>query len=230
MKHSKRYRKNIEGLDRDKSYSLGEAISTLKEKTGARFDETLEISLRLGIVVKKSDQTVRGSVVLPHGVGVEKKVLVLTKGEKEKEAQEAGADYVGNDDYLEKIKGGWFEFDTLITTPDYVKEVSKLGKVLGPKGLMPNPKLGTVTFEIAQAVQQAKAGKVDFRNDAGGVVHAMLGKASFEQNQLVDNAQAFIEAVKKAKPTAAKGQFIRAGHLSTTMGPGLKIEGSLFGS
>jgi len=224
MQHSKRYRKNAEGLDRDKSYSLKDAVALLKDKANARFDETLEISLRLGIVAKKSDQAVRGSVVLPNGIGVDKKVLVLTKGDKEKEAQEAGADLVGNDEYLEKIKGGWFEFDTIITTPDYVKEVSKLGKVLGPKGMMPNPKLGTVTFDIAQAIKQAKAGKVDFRNDASGVLHAMLGKTSFDLDKLVTNAEALIEAVKKAKPAAAKGQFIRAAHLSTTMGPGIKLE------
>ncbi len=229
MTRSKRYEKNIKGLERDKSYPLAEAVSLLKEKANARFDETMEISIRLGITAKKSDQSVRGSVVLPHGIGVAKTVLVLTKGEKEKEAQEAGADHVGNDDYLEKIKGGWFEFDTIITTPDYVKEVSKLGKVLGPKGLMPNPKQGTVTFEVAQAVNQAKAGKVDFRNDAGGIVHALLGKVSFDQEKLVGNAVAFIDAVKRARPTAAKGQFVKGGYLSTTMGPGLKLEGSIFG-
>jgi large subunit ribosomal protein L1 len=224
MPHSKRYRNNTEGLDREKNYSLQDAVALLKDKANTRFDETLEISLRLGIVAKKSDQSVRGSVVLPNGIGVDKKVLVLTKGDKEKEAQEAGADLVGNDEYLEKIKGGWLEFDTIITTPDYVKEVSKLGKVLGPKGMMPNPKLGTVTFDIAQAIKQAKAGKVDFRNDAGGVLHAMLGKTSFDLDKLVGNAEALIEAVQKAKPAAAKGQFIKAAHLSTTMGPGLKLE------
>ncbi len=214
----------IEKLDLQREYSLEEAVDILKENSFAKFDETVEMSINLGIDPRKSDQVVRNTVVLPHGTGKEVKVLVFAKGEKEKEAREAGADYVGAEDLIEKIQQGWLEFDRAIATPDMMGQVGKLGKILGPRGLMPNPKLGTVTFDIGKAVKEAKAGKIEYRNDKGGVVHVPIGKLSFDREKLVENAIAVLKSVVKAKPPTSKGKYIKKVAMSSTMGPGLKVD------
>ncbi len=213
-----------EKIDLQKEYTLEEAIDILKENSFAKFDETVEMAINLGIDPRKSDQIVRSTVVLPHGLGKEVKVLVFAKGEKEKEAKEAGADYVGAEDLIEKIQQGWLDFDIAIATPEMMGQVGKLGKILGPRGLMPNPKLGTVTFDVAKAVKEAKAGKVEYRNDKGGVVHVPIGKISFDKQKLVENAIAVLKSVMKAKPATSKGKYIKKVALSSTMGPGLKID------
>jgi len=226
MKRSKRYKELLSKVDKRREYSLQEGIRKIKETASAKFDESVEIAVRLGIDPRKSDQVVRGTVRLPHGVGKEVKVLVLTRGEKEEEAKEAGADYVGLGEYIEKIKSGWADVDVIIATPDVMSEVGKLGKILGPKGLMPNPKSGTVTFDLKNAIKDVKAGKIEFRTDRSGVLHAGIGKASFDEEKLLENAKAFLDAVIKAKPPAAKGQYIKSITLSNTMGPGIKINRS----
>ncbi len=213
-----------EKLDLQKEYTLEEAVDILKENSFAKFDETVELSLNLGIDPRKSDQVVRNTVVLPHGTGKEVKVLVFAKGEKEKEAREAGADYVGAEDLIEKIQQGWLEFDRTIATPDMMGQVGKLGKILGPRGLMPNPKLGTVTFDVGKAVKESKAGKIEYRNDKGGVVHVPIGKLSFDREKLVENAVAVLKSVVRAKPPTSKGKYIKKVVMSSTMGPGLKID------
>lgn len=213
-----------EKIDLQKEYTFDEAIDILKENSFAKFDETVEMSINLGIDPRKSDQVVRNTVVLPHGTGKEVKVLVFAKGEKEKEAIQAGADYVGAEDLIEKIQQGWLEFDRAIATPDMMGQVGKLGKILGPRGLMPNPKLGTVTFDIGKAVKEAKAGKIEYRNDKGGVVHVPIGKLSFDRQNLVENAMAVLKSVIKAKPPTSKGRYIKKVSISSTMGPGLKID------
>jgi len=213
-----------EKLDVTKEYTLEEAIDFLKENSFAKFDETVEMAINLGVDPRKSDQVVRSTVVLPHGTGKQVRVLVFAKGEKEKEAEEAGADYVGAEDLIEKISQGWLEFDRAIATPDMMGQVGKLGKILGPRGLMPNPKLGTVTFDIAKAVKEAKAGKIEYRTDKGGVVHVPIGKLSFDKEKLVENAIAVLKSVIKAKPPTSKGKYIKKVVLSSTMGPGLKID------
>jgi len=213
-----------EKLDLQKEYTLEEAINILKENSFTKFNETVEMAVNLGIDPRKSDQVVRNSVVLPHGTGKEVRVLVFAKGEKEKEATASGADYVGAEDLIEKIQKGWLEFDRAIATPDMMGQVGKLGKILGPRGLMPNPKLGTVTFDIAKAVKEAKAGKIEYRNDKGGVVHVPIGKLSFETEKLVENAIAVLKSIVKAKPPTSKGKYIKKVALSSTMGPGLKID------
>jgi large subunit ribosomal protein L1 len=213
-----------EKLDLLKEYSLEEAIDILKENSYTKFDETVEMAINLGVDPKKSDQVVRGSVVLPNGTGKKVRVLVFAKGEKEKEARDAGADYVGAEDLVEKIQQGWLEFDRAIATPDMMSQVGKLGKILGPRGLMPNPKLGTVTFDVAKAVKEAKAGKIEYRTDKAGVVHVPLGKISFERDKIVENAIAVLKSVIKAKPPTSKGKYIKKVALSSTMGPGLKID------
>jgi len=213
-----------EKLDLLKEYSLEEAIDILKENSYTKFDETVEMAINLGVDPKKSDQVVRGSVVLPNGTGKKVRVLVFAKGEKEKEARDAGADYVGAEDLVEKIQQGWLEFDRAIATPDMMSQVGKLGKILGPRGLMPNPKLGTVTFDVAKAVKEAKAGKIEYRTDKAGVVHVPLGKLSFERDKIVENAIAVLKSVIKAKPPTSKGKYIKKVALSSTMGPGLKID------
>ncbi len=213
-----------EKLDLQREYNLEEAVDILKENSFAKFDETVELSLNLGIDPRKSDQVVRNTVVLPHGTGKEVKVLVFAKGEKEKEAREAGADYVGAEDLVEKIQQGWLEFDRTIATPDMMGQVGKLGKILGPRGLMPNPKLGTVTFDVGKAVKEAKAGKIEYRNDKGGVVHVPIGKLSFDKEKLLDNAVAVLKSVVRAKPPTSKGKYIKKVVMSSTMGPGLKID------
>ncbi len=220
----KKFQAVLEKLDLEREYTLQEAVDILKENSFVKFDETVELSINLGIDPRKSDQVVRNTVVLPHGTGKEVKVLVFAKGEKEKEAQEAGADYVGAEDLIEKIQQGWLEFDRAIATPDMMGQVGKLGKILGPRGLMPNPKLGTVTFDVGKAVKEAKAGKIEYRNDKGGVVHVPIGKLSFDKEKLVENAIAVLKSVVKAKPPTSKGKYIKKVVMSSTMGPGLKID------
>jgi len=227
MKRSSRYTKNKENLEKGKEYSLDEAIEVLKKCAPAKFDETIDVALRLGVDPRHSDQMVRGAVSLPHGIGKTVRVLVLTKGGKEKEAQDAGADYVGLDEYLEKIQGGWFEFDVIIATPDVMGNIGKFGKILGPKGLMPNPKSGTVTNDLAKAVTEVKAGKIDFRVDRHGIVHVGVGKVSFDNNKIRDNIKAFVETIIRLKPTSTKGQYLKSATVSSTMGPGISLDRSL---
>jgi large subunit ribosomal protein L1 len=224
MKRSKRYNQIATKLEKSKEYLLDEAISLMKEVASTKFDESVEVAVRLGVDPRHADQMVRGTVSLPNGTGKTVRVLVLTKGTKEKEAQEAGADHVGLDDYLEKIQQGWLDCDVIIATPDVMSSVGKLGKVLGPKGMMPNPKSGTVTFDIGQAVKDVKAGKIDFRVDRNGNLHAAVGKISFEVSKIKENIKAFLETVLRLKPTTAKGQYLRSVTLSTTMGPGIKLD------
>jgi large subunit ribosomal protein L1 len=220
----KRLSKAKENIEREKEYSLVEAIKLLKDAPKVKFDETVDIAVNLGVDPRKSDQMVRGSVSLPHGTGKEVRVLVFAKGEKEKEAQEAGAEHVGSDDLIEKIKGGWLDFDKTVATPDMMGSVGKIGKILGPRGLMPNPKLGTVTFDVGKAVQDLKAGKVDYRVEKAGIVHALVGKISFSEDALLENARTVMEAIIKAKPSAAKGRYLKRCTISTTMGPGVRVD------
>jgi large subunit ribosomal protein L1 len=220
--------KNIEKARKaveSRPYKLDEAVPLLQQVKFAKFDETVEVTLRLGVDPKHADQMVRGTVVLPHGLGKSKKVLVITSGDKLREAEQAGADFVGGEDMVEKIsKQNWTDFDALVATPDMMKSVGRLGKVLGPKGLMPNPKTGTVTFDVARAVSEVKAGKVEFRTDKTALVHVPVGKISFAPEKLVENATVLITSVIKAKPSAAKGKYIRSCYLSSTMGPGISLD------
>jgi large subunit ribosomal protein L1 len=208
----------------DRPHSIEEAIPLLQQVKFAKFDETVELALRLGVDPKHADQMVRGTVVLPHGLGKTKKVLAIAGTDKQKEAEEAGADHVGGEELVDKIQGGWMDFDAVVATPDMMRAVGKLGKVLGPRGLMPNPKTGTVTPDIARAVREIKAGKVEFRVDKTGIIHAPIGKASFPAQSLVDNAHALVDSVVKAKPAAAKGKYLKSVTLSSTMGPGIVID------
>lgn len=224
MKSGKKYEQAVSKIDRNKRYELEEACQIVKEVSYAKFDESVEMSVRLGVDPKKSDQMVRGSVVLPHGTGKKVKILVFAKGEKEKEALSAGADYAGGDELVEKIKEGWLGFDRVVATPDMMGSVGKVGKILGPRGLMPNPKTGTVTFEVAQVVNDIKKGKVDFRVDKTGIVHVSIGKISFSLNQLIENATAFLETLNRLKPTTSKGQYLKGLAVSSTMGPGLHLD------
>jgi large subunit ribosomal protein L1 len=221
---SKRYDAAAAAIDHARQYSLEEAIGLVRGMPKAKFDESVDLSFRLGVDPKHADQMVRGAVVLPHGIGKTVRVAVFAKGEKEREAREAGADVVGAEDLVERVQGGWMEFDTTIATPDLMGQVGRLGKVLGPRGLMPNPKLGTVTFDVARAVREAKAGKVEFRVDKAGNVHTPIGKRSFSAEQLHANAMAIIEAIVRARPAAAKGIYLRAMTLSSTMGPGVPVD------
>ena len=211
-------------IDRAKPYSVEEAMDIVKKAPAAKFDETVDLSIRLGVDPKHADQMVRGAIVLPHGIGKTVRVAVFAKGEKEREAREAGADVVGAEDLVEKVQGGFMVFDSTIATPDLMGQVGRLGKVLGPRGLMPNPKLGTVTFDVARAVREVKAGKVEFRVDKAGNVHVPIGKKSFAQENLVANAMTLLEAIVKAKPAASKGVYLRSITLSTTMGPGIHVD------
>ena len=208
----------------DRTYTIEDAMPLVQKVKYARFDETVELTLRLGVDPKHADQMVRGTVVLPHGLGKTKRVLAIASGEKQKEAQEAGADIVGGEEFVEKINGGWTDFDAVVATPDMMRAVGKLGKVLGPKGLMPNPKTGTVSVDIGRAVRDIKAGKVEFRVDKTGIIHAPVGKTSFASDSLVANAHALVESIVKAKPPAAKGRYLRSVTLSSTMGPGVRID------
>jgi large subunit ribosomal protein L1 len=214
----------LEKLDKDKLYTLKEASSLVKDMTKTKFDASIDLDVRLGIDPRKSNQMVRGVVSLPHGTGKETRVLVLCTPDKEAEAKEAGADFVGLDDFVEKIKGGWTDMDVIITMPSVMGKVGQLGRILGPRGLMPNPKSGTVTMEIGKAVKEVKQGKIDFKVDKSGIIHASIGKVSFEPNKIVDNAREFISIVNKLKPAAAKGTYIRSVFISSTMSPGVKID------
>ncbi|MBK7103998.1 MAG: 50S ribosomal protein L1 [Ignavibacteriae bacterium] len=223
MKVSKRVKKIKENVKVAKEYSLEDAIKTLKEVSNVKFTESLDCAIRLGVDPKHADQMVRGTVSLPHGTGKKVRVLVITKEPKAKEALDAGAEYAGFEEYLEKIKEGWTDVDVIIASPDSMAELGKLGRILGPRGLMPNPKTGTVTPDVAKAVKEVKAGKIDFRVDKTGIVHASLGKLSFTENQLVDNVKEFLKTIIKLKPSAAKGTYVKSLFLSSTMGPGLPI-------
>ena len=222
-KPGKKYSAAISQVEK-RPYTLGEAIPLVKKIKFTKFDETVEVHMRLGVDPKHADQMVRGTVVLPHGLGKTKKVLVIAGGEKQKEAQDAGADEVGGEEIVERIQGGWMDFEAVVATPDMMRAVGKLGKVLGPRGLMPNPKTGTVTFEVAKAVREIKAGKVEFRVDKTGIVHAPVGKVSFATGALLDNARALAESIIKAKPSAAKGVYIKKISLAATMGPGVRVD------
>lgn len=226
MKRGKRYDALVKGYDPKKAYSLEEAVEMVKKNANAKFDESFDISMNLGIDPRKADQMVRGTVSLPHGTGKDVRVLVFAKTPKDQEALDAGADYAGLDEYVEKIQGGWTDIDLVIATPDVMGVIGRLGRVLGPRGLMPNPKVGTVTFDIAQAVKEAKAGKIEYRADKTGNVHAGIGKCSFAANQLVDNFNKFYYNIVKAKPTAAKGKYIKSMALTSTMGPAIKLDES----
>jgi large subunit ribosomal protein L1 len=208
----------------DRTFTLEDAIPLVQKVKFAKFDETVELSLRLGVDPKHADQMVRGTVVLPHGLGKSKRVAAIAAGEKQKEAQDAGADVVGGDDLVEKIQGGFMDFDAVVATPDMMRSVGKLGKVLGPRGLMPNPKTGTVTTDIAKAIREIKAGKVEFRVDKTGIIHAPVGKMSFDGSALVANAHALVDSIVKAKPAAAKGKYLKSVTVSSTMGPGVRID------
>ena len=222
-RRGKNHRKVLAGV-KEQDYHLPEAIDFLKEVAYTKFDQTLEIAVRLGVDPKHADQMVRGTVVLPHGTGKTVRILVFASGEKLKEAEDAGADHVGGDELAAKIQGGWLDFDAVVSTPDMMKVVGRLGRVLGPRGLMPNPKSGTVTFEIGKAIQEIKAGKVEFRVDKAGVLHAPLGKLSFSTDQLRENCESLVRAVMRAKPASAKGKYVKGISLSSTMGPGLRID------
>src|SRR4030095_15500857 len=223
-KHGKKYRAAAEKIDAARKYSLDEAVKTLKEISFAKFDETVELTIWLGVDPRKADQLVRGTLVLPHGLGRSKSVLVIAQGDKLREAEEAGADFVGGEDMVAKIKGGWLDFDAVIATPDMMRLVGARGKVLGPRGLMPNPKTGTVTFDVKTAVKETKAGKVEYRVDKTGVIHVPVGKVSFDGDKLRDNARALLEAVVKAKPSTAKGRYVKKVNLAATMSPGVLID------
>lgn len=224
MKRSKHYRKAKEQLDRLKQYPLDEAVRFIKDNKFAKFDESVDINLNLGVDPRHADQIVRGTVSLPHGTGKEVKVLVFAQGEKETEAREAGADYVGGDDEVQKIQEGWLDFDVVVATPDMMSKVGRLGKVLGPRGLMPNPKSGTVTMDVGKTVSELKAGKMEFRVDRQGGLSASIGKTSFTEEQLTENARMFMDAVVRAKPAAAKGTYLKSASISSTMGVGLKLD------
>ena len=223
-KHGKKFTAARAQVAVDRTYSIEDAMPLMQKVKFAKFDETVELSLRLGVDPKHADQMVRGTVVLPHGLGRSKTVLVIAGADKQKEASEAGADHVGGDEIVEKILGGWMDFDAVVATPDMMRAVGKLGKVLGPRGLMPNPKTGTVTNDVANAVKEVKAGKVEFRVDKTGVVHVGVGKVSFDTGKLTENANALLQAVVKAKPSAAKGKYVRSATICSTMGPGVSLD------
>ena len=228
MKTGKKYADSLKLIDRTKQYDPEEAIALVKQTAKAKFDETVEISVRLGVDPRHADQQVRGTVVLPNGTGKTKTVLVIAKGPKAEEALAAGADFVGAEDMIAKIQGGWFGFDVCIATPDMMGLVGRLGRVLGPKGLMPNPKTGTVTMDVTKAITETKAGKVEYRVDKTAIIHCPVGKASFEEQKLTENLRTLMEAIIKAKPSAAKGAYIKSAVLSTTMGPGIKLNSLKF--
>jgi large subunit ribosomal protein L1 len=231
IKMAKKGKKFLEAaklVDRSTFYSVQEAVELVKKTSIAKFDATVEVAFRLGVDPKKADQQIRGAVVLPNGTGKTQRVLVFAKGEKAKEAEAAGADYVGDADYINKIQQGWFEFDVIVATPDMMGEVGKLGRVLGPKGLMPNPKTGTVTFDVTKAVNEIKAGKVEYRLDKAGIIHVPIGKVSFEDSKLVENFTTVYETLLKAKPSAAKGTYMKSVSTTSTMGPGVKVDSSSF--
>lgn len=223
-KHGKKYLESKKKVNTRESADLSGAIQKVLESSYAKFDETIDVAVRLGVDPRHADQMIRGTVVLPNGLGKEVRVLVFAKGEKEKEAQEAGADFVGNDDLIEKIKGGWIDFDKAIATPDMMGDVGKIGKLLGPRGLMPNAKTGTVTFEVARAVTELKAGKIEFKTEKTGIVHAPMGKVSFGAEKIVQNLTTFLETILRMKPSSSKGTYVKGIAVSTTMGPGIKVD------
>jgi large subunit ribosomal protein L1 len=223
-KRGKKYLEAMKGLDKQKRYPVDEAVGLAVGRAFGKFDETVDVAVKLGVDPRHADQMVRGSVILPNGIGKEVKVLVFAKGEKEKEALDAGADFAGNDEILEKIKGGWFGFDRVIATPDMMGTVGKIGKILGPRGLMPNAKTGTVTFDVSRAVSELKAGKIEFRVEKTGIVHAPVGKVSFGTEKLVENMSSLFETLVKLKPSASKGTYIKSITVSTTLGIGVKID------
>lgn len=220
----KKIKAALEKVEPGKEYSLEEAVGLVKKMAYTKFDESVDLAFNLGVDPRKSDQMVRGTVVLPHGSGKSVRVLVFAKGEKEKEARDAGADFVGAEDLVEKITKGWLDFDKVVATPDIMGVVGKLGKVLGPRGLMPNPKLGTVTFDVGKAVREIKAGKVEYKAEKAGVVQVPIGKVSFDEQKLIENAKAIIDSVNKAKPSTSKGKYVKKLSISSTMGPGLKVD------
>ena len=222
----KKYRDALTKVDRNQRYLLEDSLRLVKETARAKFNETVEMAIRLGVDPRQADQNIRGTVTLPHGMGKAVRVLAFAKGDKEKEAQEAGADFVGSDDLIKKISEGWLDFDKAVATPDMMAAVGRIGKVLGPRGLMPNPKTGTVSMDIAKAVKEIKAGKVEFRVDKTGIIHAPIGKVSFPSQNLIENAHALVDSVVRAKPSAAKGKFLRSVTMSSTMGPGITIDTS----
>jgi len=222
--HGKKYRAALEKFEPGRKYNLDTAITKVKEIAFAKFDETVELTVWLGVDPRKADQLVRGTLVLPHGLGKSKTVLVIAQGEKLKEAEDAGADIVGGEDIVNRIKGGWTDFDAVIATPDMMRLVGGLGKILGPRGLMPNPKTGTVTFDVANAIRETKAGKVEYRVDKTGVIHVGVGKVSFDPDKLRDNAKALLDAVVKAKPATAKGKYVKKVNLAATMSPGVLLD------
>jgi large subunit ribosomal protein L1 len=226
-KRGKKYLESKMGVDTQKRYEFAEAVESAIKSSFAKFDETIDMAVRLGVDPRHADQMVRGTVILPNGLGKEVKVLVFAKGEKESEAKEAGADFVGSDDLVEKIQGGWFGFDKAIATPDMMGSVGKIGKLLGPRGLMPNAKTGTVTFDVAKAVQELKAGKIDFRVEKAGIVHAPMGKVSFGVEKIIQNMTAFLDTIMRLKPSSSKGTYLKAIAISTTMGPGFKVDTTL---
>jgi large subunit ribosomal protein L1 len=224
----KKYKAVAALVDRSKQYGIEDAISLARKTARTKFDETVDLAVRLGVDPKQADQMVRGTVVLPHGTGKKVRILVFAKGEKEKEARDAGAEYVGAEDLADKIqKEGWTDFDTVVATPDIMGIVGKLGKVLGPRGLMPNPKTGTVTFDISKAIKDIRAGKVEYRVEKAGIVHVPVGKVSFDENKLIDNAKTVLESILKAKPASSKGKYLKSVAVSTTMGPGIKMDTAL---
>lgn len=222
-KKGKRYVEAAKLIDAEAVYEPAEAVALVKKAATAKFDETVEVAVRLGVDTKKQDQAVRGVVVLPHGTGKVQRVLVFAKGDKAKEAEAAGADYVGDQDLITKIQQGWFEFDVCVATPDMMGEVGKLGRLLGGKGLMPNPRAGTVTFDVAKAVEEIKAGKIEYRLDKAGIIHAPIGKVSFDEKQLAENLDVFIDALRRAKPASAKGHYFKGVAVSSTMGPSVRV-------
>jgi len=226
MKHGKKYIEAVKKIDKSKKYTLDESVSLIKQVSYVKFNETVDVSLRLGVDPRHAEQQVRGTVALPSGLGKKIRVVVFVKGEKRREAEESGADFIGDEDLINKIKGGWTDFDAAVAAPDMMRDVGKLGKVLGPRGLMPNPKLGTVTNDIASAVKELKSGKIEFRVDKQGNIHCPIGKISFTEDQLRDNLKALLTAIQKAKPSSSKGQYFRHISISTTMSPSVKIDQS----
>lgn len=224
MAHSKRYKQSLANIDRTMEYPLEEAVNMLKDQQAAKFDESVELSINLGIDPKHADQQIRGTASLPHGVGKDVKVLAIAKGDKQKEAEKAGADMVGYEEYLKKIEGGWTDFDVMVATPDTMGDLGKLGRILGPRGLMPNPKSGTVTMDIGKAVKELKAGRLELRTDKYGVVHITVGRLSFESDQLKDNIRSLVGTIMRLKPAASKGVYFKTMTLSSSMGPGIKVE------
>ncbi|MHB1049515.1 MAG: 50S ribosomal protein L1 [Bacteroidota bacterium] len=230
MKHGKKYNNTLKKIDQKKIYSIEDAVGLVKDNASAKFTESCDIAIRLGVDPKKADQAIRGTVALPHGIGKSVRVLVVAKSPKDADAKAAGADYAGFEEYIEKIKAGWADVDVIIATPDVMVELGKLGKILGPRGLMPNPKSGTVTMDVATAVKEVKAGKIEFRVDKAGVIHSTIGKVSFDKEKLVENLKTFLNTIIKLKPATAKGQYVKSIFVSSTMGPSVQIDRTVAGS